>query len=139
MSWLPAIFKRKDVAVVKPSSEVILLEERKLEIAERQADALHSISEFLNGDGLQRTLSGLARSGAANSLLQGLVAHDGRNGLDARTQEQNAREICHLVEKVFDQFQEKLQAKANGEVRDSEIHDAEAGFKEWKEKVMRGK
>jgi hypothetical protein len=111
------------------------LEIRKTEIAEVQATALKAIADFITGSGLAKTLGAVSQAGAASSLLQGLTTHSGRAGLDARTQGQDALEICHLVQKVFAQFEEKLSAKANGEVTDEEIHDGEEGFKKWKEKV----
>ena len=137
MSWkdyLPTVFKRATEISV-PKVESYEIEERKIQAAESNALALQEIAGFLTGEGLQRTLGSLARSNAASSLLQGLTAHSGRNGLDARTQQQDAKEICYLVQAVFKEFEEKLSAQARGEVMDPELHDGEIGFKKWKEEL----
>lgn len=134
MRWLPVLSFRSDL---KPKDQkqhsfnVIKLEEKKLEIAERQTIALEKLAGFLTGEGLTRTLGAFAKSNSAASLLQGLTTHDGRKGLDARTQAQDAKEICHLVERVFAEFEEKLTAKAKGEAQESELHDGERDFNEW--------
>lgn len=136
MRWmLPVPFaSRLGLTVQKgPSTDVVKLEEKKLEIADRQATALARLADFFTGDGLPRVLGAMGQSNAAASLLQGLTTHSGRGGLDARTQVQDAKEICHLVQAVFAEFEEKLSAKARGEVRDPEVKDAEAAFKEWKD------
>ncbi len=127
MSWLPSIFKRKtDLETVK-KTEILALEEQKTKALSVQAEALKDIAHFLTSGGLSSIAQGVALSNTAASLLNGLTAHDGRQGLDARTLEQNALEIATFALKVKDQFQEKL-AKSNV---DSEIHDGEADYKKW--------
>lgn len=113
----------------------------KNEIALKQTEALTSLAQgvnaianFLTNGGLGEILSGYARSQSVKDILGGLAAHDGRGSLDARVLGQNAIEIVHAVEAVFEKYQEKLAAKARGEVRDSELHDNEKAFVEWAEK-----
>lgn len=119
MNWLPSIFKRK--------LDVFAYEQRKTEALVVQAQALKEIANFVTNGGLNEIAKGLALSNTAASLLNGLTAHDGRKGLDARTLTQNAKEIAEFALRVKDQFQEKLAKRP----QDSEIHDSEADYKKW--------
>ena len=131
MNWLPSIFKRKtDLETVKKTE--LALEEQKTKALSVQAEALKDIAHFLTSGGLSSIAQGVALSNTAASLLNGLTVHDGRQGLDARTLDQNALEIATLALKVKDQFQEKLSALAKGPV-DNELHDGEADYKKWAE------
>lgn len=112
-------------------SEVPTVSEAHVQALEKAADSLHVIASFINGGGLQKVLSGYARAQSVTALLGGLTSHSGRNGLDARTLDQNALEIATQVEKVFAKYQEILDAKAKGEERDNEMHDAEKDFAKW--------
>lgn len=95
------------------------------------ADSVNSLSEFVTGGGLSTLLSSYARTQAVQAILGGLASHDGRNSLDARVLGQNAIEAVTAIEAMFTRFQEVMEAKAKGEERDSEIHDAETSFKTW--------
>lgn len=98
-----------------------------------QAKALTSISnnfdhlvEFLTQGGLIAVLEGYSRSQGVNALLNGLLAAEGRKGLDAKNLKQNALEIVEALESVFDKYEEKLGSKLK---RDPELKDAEKDFK----------
>lgn len=124
MSWLPSLFKKKEVVIHEADS-------RQLQVAQTQAlttlaEATKDIAAFLNGGGLHKLVSGYARSQSAQAILGGLAAHDGRAALDARTLGQNALETVKQVEVVFDKFEAELRAKGKN---DPTLHDAEADFK----------
>lgn len=100
--------------------------------------ALATISNWVTQGGLTEIMTGYAKSNAVKEILGGLAAHDGRNALDARVLSQNALEIVHQVEGVFDKFAEHLKAKKAGEL-DPDLHNAEADFIKFKEKENAGK
>lgn len=127
-----------DTLVVRESKDLIQAEKHELEARQTEAlatlaEATKSIAAFLTGGGLAQLLSGYARSQAVKDILGGLAAHDGRAALDARVLGQNAVEIVHQVEAVFEKYQERLKDPN----RDPEIKDGERDFKEWqKTKVV---
>jgi hypothetical protein len=129
MSWLPAIFKSKLLPITEHHE--LTLKEEQTKALSTIAESLSSLSQFVSNGGLTTLLSGYARSQAVKDILGGLAAHDGRNALDARVLDQNAKEISEQVEKVFQAYQEKLKSLAKDN-RDPHIRDAEADFKKWK-------
>lgn len=123
---------------LKENNQPALVAQTSNELQVKQTEALtvlaagvQTIATFLTNGGLTSLLSGYARSQAVKDILGGLATHDGRNALDARVLGQNAVEIVHAVEAVFEKYQERLSSK---EVRDPEVHDAEKDLKEWQEK-----
>lgn len=119
------------------SSNNFLVANDTKELQVKQADALcqigqalAGISQFVNGGGLANLLSVHVRTQALQQMLGGLTQHAGRDGLDARTVEQNAVEIVAHVEAVFKKFQENLASKNKV---DPDMHDAEKDFKKWTE------
>lgn len=76
-------------------------------------------------------VDGLTRSRAITDIWQGLATHDGRNALDARVLQQNAIEITHAIEAAMDHTQNRLREKGK-ELHDSDIHNAEKEYEEWK-------
>lgn len=97
------------------------------------AKGVTQIAEFLSGGGLSKVLGEYSKSQIAKDILGGLASHEGRAALDARFIQQNALEIIHTIESVFDKAKERGEALARGEVRDSELKDAEAEFLKWKD------
>ena len=133
MSWLPSLFKKKD--------EIQVVQKQQTELIQKQTEALTTLAEstkaiatFLSGGGLTDLVSQHARSQIAQGILSGLASHAGRDALDARTMGQNATEIVHIIEKIFDKAAERQKARADGERLDEQVHDAEASFKAWQEK-----
>jgi hypothetical protein len=119
------------------------IERTKLQLAVQQQMALSSlaasvtsISQWLTTGGLEKTLGEFARATGANGMLNGLVAHDGRQALNAQTMKQNTIEVVHLMEMVRDKFQEVLKAKNANEL-DPDMHDGEADFKKFQEENKR--
>jgi len=96
------------------------------------AESVKAIATFLTSNRLPEILEGYAKASAVNGILQGLVTHSGRGGMDARLMKQNAIEASEFIEKCFEHYSEKLAAKKMGEV-DTEIHDGENDFKKWQE------
>lgn len=130
MKFLPSLFKKKEVLVAK-ENEVAVAQTQALD---KLASSVCSIAEFLNNGGLQKTLGEYAKAQIAKDIMGGLAAHDGRNALDARFIKQNAVEIIHTIEAVFDKAKERADEKRRGVERDREVHDAESEFKKWDEK-----
>lgn len=97
------------------------------------AESTKAIAEFLTDGGLTQVLQGYSRAQSVGGMLSGLLTNMGRHGLDARTMDQNALEIVASIEKVYDKYQEKLEAKRKGEVYDDEIKDPEKSFRDWVE------
>lgn len=116
-----------EVEIRQPNCGVITVESEEKEIIVAQTRAvvqigaaLEGISRFLTDGGLSSLMHQASIAGSANSLLQGLTAHDGRNGLDARTLSQTAIEVAELVLKVHDKFKERL---SSTEKRDPDIQE----------------
>lgn len=95
------------------------------------ANSLAVISSFIASGGLATMLTGIAKTQAANGVIQGLVTHSGRNGLDARFATQNMKDAFHSIEALYDGFAERLAEKKRGQA--FEEVDAEAGYKHWAE------
>lgn len=95
------------------------------------AQSLAVISSFIASGGLATMLTGIAKTQAANGVIQGLVTHSGRQGLDARFATQNMKDAFHSIEALYDGFAERLAEKKRGQV--FEEVDAEAAFKHWAE------
>lgn len=131
MKWLPSLFKSQaPVAVEAKNYELQVKQTEALQVL---ATGVKDIASFINDGGLIKLTQSLALSNSANALLNGLTAHDGRNGLDARVLQQNAIEIAEAVMKVHDKFKERLSALAKGEERDPELHNAEDEYLKWKD------
>jgi hypothetical protein len=130
VTWLPAIFRSKAPAVIEPKNYEIQV--KQTEALQTIGDSLKAISSFISQGGLSAILQSQSMASGANALLQGLTAHDGRKGLDARTLKQNSVEIAEQILLVHAKFKERLEAQAKGEVRDEDMHDAETDFAEWK-------
>lgn len=118
----------KEIAIVAQKNEIEVQQTKALTSL---AEGVNAIAAFLTRGGLTDVLSGYARSQAVKDILGGLAAHDGRNALDSRVLGQNAIEIVHQVEAVFEKYGERLKEKGK---RDPELHDGEAEFKEFEEK-----
>lgn len=94
------------------------------------ATSLSSISNFLAGSNLPQLLAQMSIANGVNGMLAGLVQAEGRMGLDARTVQQNATEIAHIIEKTITKVQDHLKAShdkdlSGAPVRDPEIKNAE--------------
>lgn len=119
-------------AIVEPK-ELLVIQEKQTQALEKIGDGINAIATFLNSGGLTQLAQSMSLASGANSLLNGLTAHAGRNGLDARTLQQNATEIAEAVLLVHNKFKERLEAMSKGEVRSPDIQDSEADYKKWKE------
>ena len=100
--------------------------------AQSIAQSLSIISSFLASGGLTTMLTSIAKTQAANGVIQGLVTHSGRQGLDARFAKQNMKDAFHAIESLYDGFAERLAEKHQG--TEFQEVDAEADFKYWAEK-----
>lgn len=121
--------KKQDVVTQLIENEIQIKQAEALSIL---ANGVKDIAGFLKEGGLANILSGYARSQAVKDILGGLATHDGRNSLDGRLLGQNAIDIVHAVEAVFEKYQEKLKAKGkeDPELKDSQVTE----FEEWKKK-----
>lgn len=90
-----------------------------------------AITGVLKSPELSSFIEGLTRSKGILGVMQGLATHSGRNALDARTMDQNALEIFHLMDKAIEATKSRLQEKASGVELDPEIKDAEKEFQEY--------
>ena len=90
-----------------------------------------AITGVLKSPELSSFIEGLTRSKGILGVLQGLATHSGRNALDARTMDQNAMEIYHLMDKAIEATKSRLQERASGVELDPEIKDAEKDFQEY--------
>jgi len=111
---------------LKKLDERDLVTEAKLDVQLKQtealtvlADGVRSISEFLQGGGLQAIVNAQTRGSIMQSILGGLASHDGRKALDAQTIKQNSLEIVEMIEQVFNKMHERLNDKG----RDPEIKE----------------
>ena len=126
------------VTLLKDDGEIVTVKKGTDEVQVRQTQALEvigkslsQITEFVSGGGLANLMSMHLRGQAVQQMLGGLTTHSGRDGLDARTIEQNALEIVSQVEAVFKKYQETLASK---DKVDPDIHDGEDEFKKWADK-----
>jgi len=87
------------------------------------ANSFNQIASFITGGGLGSLVSGYAKAQSVQSILGGLAAHDGRNGLDARVLGQNAIEIAEQIMQVFNKMADR-EAEQRVAPRDPEIHKA---------------
>ncbi len=131
----------EDSLVTKVSAEIETTQQQKYEIEARQTAAMEGISQsltalasFVTKGGLVEVLSGYSRALGVGQAVQGLLQHSGRAGLDARTMKQDAVEIVHKIEQVFEKYNEVVKAKASGEIRDEDLQNAEDEYLKWKEK-----
>lgn len=130
----------------KPSTELIrrgieleLIESGATPVEACHIAALHLISNsfctltswFTTG-GLTEILTGTAKAKGVSDMLAALLQHDGRNALDARHVEQNAIEITHHLEAVFDKLVSHLKDKNEGKL-DPDLHNAEEEFRKFKD------
>ncbi len=99
---------------------------------ESLATSVNALTSFLTGGGLAQVLTGYAKTQSVAGILSGLVAKDGRSGLDPRVMNQNAIEVSTFIETVFDHYSKRLKDKHE---RDPEIKDAEADFNSFTEKL----
>ncbi len=88
----------------------------------------NAITTVLKSPELTNLLEGMAKTKAVGGMMEALVQHGGRQGLDARTMNQNAIEMCHFAEMAFEQYRKTLKSKNEG-VSD-ELVDAERDFRE---------
>ena len=117
---------------VKPNSSELVVQEQTKALS-TIAESLKTLSTFVSGGGLTDLMRAYSQSQIAQGVLQGLASHDGRNALDARYLQQNALEIVHAIEAVFNKAKERTEAASN-EKLDTEIKDAENAYQAWKEK-----
>lgn len=68
-------------------------------------------------------MESIAKGKALSGMMEALVQHDGRKGLDASLMKQNSIEIAHFIEQAFTQFQKRAMDVTNG--TDPEIKSAE--------------
>ena len=130
MNWLPKLFKSTTPTIVQEKNyEIQVQQTQALSVI---ADSLKNLSTFLSGEGATRLLGEYAKSQIVKDIFGGLAAHDGRNALDARFIKQNATDVIHAIEAVFDKARERGEAKTKGEV-DPELHDAESDYLKWKD------
>lgn len=119
---LPDLATRAEIGGLIPGiatyKDVLIQKERELAIQEKTAVALTQIASFLSGTTLPQVLQTIAVNGAAQSLLGGLTANAGRQGLDARTMKQNAIDIAYLIEQVFKKLSSHAQSR--GGIKDGE-------------------
>ena len=134
MRWLPVLSKSNSPVIkneVQPSSgELVVQEQTKALVS--IGESLKSLSDFVSKGGLTELLKGYSQTQIVQGVLQGLAAHDGRNSLDARYLQQNALEIVHAIEAVFDKAKERAES-AKKEKFDTEIKNAENDFELWKQ------
>lgn len=95
------------------------------------ASSLESISTFLGGQTLPNVLKSYSIMQCIGQVLNGLTANGGREGLDARTIDQDATDATHRILKAFSHLEESIEARRNGE-HSGEVLDAQAEFEKWK-------
>lgn len=135
MRWLPLLSNSNSPRLkdeVKPNSSELVVQEQTKALS-TIAESLKTLSTFVSGGGLTDLMRAYSQSQIAQGVLQGLASHDGRNALDARYLQQNALEIVHAIEAVFNKAKERTEAASN-EKLDTEIKDAENAYQAWKEK-----
>lgn len=119
--------------------DVVAVQERQIAIQEQQTKALTSLATSINAlatfvtqGGLGNLLEGYSKIAAGNGILQGLVTHSGRQGLDARTMKQNGIEAFHAMNSMQEAMKERLrEQRENPELSEQELHDAENEFLAW--------
>ena len=111
-----------DLVVADPAEAPAIAQSQALQSLAKSMDV---IATFVTQGGLTEVLQGYAKTNSVSTLLGGLTANAGRNGLDARFIQQNAIEITHVVEAVFDKY---IQHMAEKTQRDPELKDAEKDF-----------
>ena len=102
------------------------------------ADSLKSISTFLGGQTLPNVLESYSVMQCIGQALNGLLSSQGRNGLDARTIDQDAIDSTHRILKSFEHLKESIQARRSGE-HSGEFVDAEQKFRDWVEQQNKAK
>lgn len=119
----------QEVAVSAPEAITISPE---LTVALGQAVATgisQGLVAVLTSPELGQVIETIAKGKAISGMLEGLVAAEGRKGLDASVMNQNALEITHLIEKAFDKFKSRAVEVSEGE-RGDDV-DGEKSFREW--------
>lgn len=122
------IVKEGRAPTVQDLTEVVKAQTEALTVL---ANSMQTISGFLT-NGLPQVLAGYSKSQAVSAVFNGLMAKEGRNGLDPRFIKQNAIEVISAIEEAHTQYKKLLDEKARGE-RDPELHDGEREFKAWKD------
>lgn len=79
---------------------------------------------------LGRVIETVAKGKALSGMMEGLVSAEGRKGLDASCMKQNAIDMTHLIEAVFEKFKARAMEISTSEVS-QEIVDGESTFREW--------
>lgn len=133
--WLPLLSKRNSPKLkneVEPSSSELVVAEQTKALT-TISESLKQLSDFVSKGGLTELVKGYTQTQIAQGVLQGLASHDGRNALDARFIKQNALEIVHAIEAVFDKAKERNETKDS---LDSEIKNAEDAYSVWKDKQI---
>lgn len=133
MRWLQVLSKRNSLrpkVEVKPNtSELVVQEQTKALVS--IGESLKQLSNFVSNGGLTELVKGYTQTQIAQGVLQGLASHDGRNALDARYLKQNAIEIVHAIEAVFDKAKERTEAASDKKL-DPELKNAEDAYQNWK-------
>lgn len=87
-----------------------------------------AVLDIISSPQVATFMESAAKGKALSGMLEALVSHDGRKGLDAQTMKQNSLEIAHFIEQAFNKFKERARDVENGV--DPELKSAEelAGF-----------
>jgi hypothetical protein len=130
--------EKTDLIPLEAKLELVAKETRELMAAQTQAltvmaNSMQMIANFLES-GVPKIIAAQAKAQGVNSILGGLMTKEGRGGLDARFIKQNAVETVEVMEAVHAEYQERLAKQAEGN-QDPKIHDPEASFREWAERV----
>jgi hypothetical protein len=126
--WLPKLRNRNQLAINPP--QTLTPQQLNEQSLATIANSLDRISNYIANGGLVELLSSNAKAGIAQGILNGLAAHDGRKSLDAQLAPQNIIEIAHLVDGVFEKFQERAKARAAGDL-DPELKNGEEAYQKW--------
>lgn len=127
------IVERKVAELVPASEPPVLLPEKVETALVSIGEGMKAIATFLGGTTLPEIAESMAIMKTVSDIQGGLAAHGGRAALDARTINQNAIDISHLITAAFDHLKKHTEELRNGE-RDSRVVDAEEEFKAHVEK-----
>lgn len=116
----------RDLLKVRDAEAPVAVEPVQTSLA-KLASSTEVIANFIAGGGLVQVMQGYARAQSVSSILNGLVAKEGRAGLDPRVMKQNAIETAQMVETFFDVYSKKLKDLASGQY-DPELKDADKDF-----------
>lgn len=124
------VVKRPDPTVlsVPTDSHIVVTEELSTALATCLTTALTNV---LKSPEMGQFVETLAKGKALSGMMEALVSHDGRKGLDASTMKQNAIEISHFIDQVFDKFKTRAVEKSSGEVASDLVDNEAQGFSAW--------